>query len=526
MERVWRIGRKSVVCFLFGVGVFASFALAQLPTATILGVVKDASGAIVPGASLTARNTETGQTRTAASGGGGSHRFSALPVGSYEVRVEQSGFQTALRSGLMLSVGQEAVVNFTLEVGAITQTVAVTAEAPLVNTTSGSLGTLVGEQQVSDLPLNGRNYADLTLLQPGVVQHRSSSPAVTFKGALFSANGMPPRSNYFLLDGAPMGDVFSGASASSSDSTLGIEGIREWRVVTNSFSAEYGMRMGAQITMVSKGGTNSFHGSLFEYLRNSALDARNFFDYPSAAAKPGFRLPPFRRNQYGGSFGGPIRKDRAFFHATYEGLKERLGLTNIVNVPGAGCRGGAGSVITNVACPQLGATVSQATIAPVVAPLLALYPVPNLSNDRFTFASTRTTDEQYGQIRGDYTVSGSDSVFVRFTADRATVVAPLAFPQFRDDLTSGLTLLTLSDTHIFSPGMVGTFRGSFSRSVLFANSPSDIAGPQYSFLPGDYFGSMNIGGLTSIGTTNFNPNHSKLNTFTYSGDLFYTSAHK
>ena len=380
------------VVVLWGV----SEAIAQMPTATILGLVKDSTGAVVPGASLTARNTETGQTRTGVSAGDGAYRFSALPVGNYEVRAEQSGFQAAVRSGVTLTVAQEAVVNFTLEVGAITQTVAVTAEAPLVNTTSGSLGGLVGEQQVADLPLNGRNYVDLTLLQPGVSRHQQANPAVTMTGTWFSANGATPRSNYFMLDGAPIGDAFSGNSASVSNNTLGIDGIREWRVVTNSISAEYGTRMGAQVVMVSKGGTNHFHGTLFEYLRNSALDARNFFDYPSPATKPDFRLPPFRRNQYGGSFGGPIKKDKAFFFATYEGLKERTGLTNIDNVMAAGCHGAAGAVITNVACPQLSA-VPSVTIAPAVAPLLALYPVPNLSNNRYTFPSTRMTDEYYGQ---------------------------------------------------------------------------------------------------------------------------------
>ena len=157
-QDIWKA--NAIHCFLVCLCLcltIATVAVAQLPTATILGVVKDASGAVVPGASLTARNTETGQTRTAISGGDGSYRFAALPVGSYELRVEQSGFQTAVRSGLTLAVAQEAVVNFTLEVGAVTQTVAVTAEAPLVNTTSGTLGGLVSERQVSDLPLNGRN---------------------------------------------------------------------------------------------------------------------------------------------------------------------------------------------------------------------------------------------------------------------------------------------------------------------------------------------------------------------------------
>ena len=168
--------------------------------------------------------------------------------------------------------------------------------------------------------------------------------------------------------------------------------------------------------MVSKGGTNGFHGSLFEYLRNHALDARNFFDYPSVATGPDFRLPPYRRNQYGGSVGGPIKRDKAFFFATYEALKERLGLTNINNVPSTGCRGPAGAVITNTVCPQLG-SVSSVTIAAASAPLLTLYPLPNLPNNQFTFPSTSRTDEHYGQARGDYIFSENDSLFVRYSAD-------------------------------------------------------------------------------------------------------------
>jgi len=268
------------------VGLFllwsASVAIAQLPTAAILGVVRDASGAIVPGTSLTARNVETGQTRTAVAGDDGSYRFSALPVGNYEVRVEQPGFRSQLRSGLTLAVGQEAVVNFTLEVGAIEQTVEVTAEAPLVNTTTGSLGGLVDEQRMADLPLNGRNYIDLTLLQPGIQQHKNVNYGAGLTGTYFSSNGAPVRSNNYLLDGALMVNAYGASSASATGQTLGVEGIREYRVVTNSFSAEYGMTMGSQMVIVSKSGTNSFHGSLFEYLRNSALDARNYFDRKTA----------------------------------------------------------------------------------------------------------------------------------------------------------------------------------------------------------------------------------------------------
>ena len=276
----------------------------------------------MPEATLTARNVNTGQSRTTVSDRDGSYRFSALSVGSYEIQIEHPGFQSETRSGLTLVVGQEAVVNFVLQVGAMEQRVDVTADAPLVNTTSGSLGGLVDERKVADLPLNGRNYIDLTLLQPGVQQHKNFNPTSVIRGSFLSSNGAPLRSNNYLLDGASMVNAYAAASASITGSTLGVEGIREYRVVTNSFSAEYGMTMGSQMMIVSKSGTNLFHGSLFEYLRNSALDARNFFDYKTNISPQ--RLPPFKRNNFGGSFGGPIRKDSTFFHLVYEGVRERL----------------------------------------------------------------------------------------------------------------------------------------------------------------------------------------------------------
>ena len=361
--------RKAQGSILWAVFLFLIVrpSVAQLPTGTVLGTVRDSTGAVVPGATVTARNTETGLTRTIESGADGSYRFAALPVGVYEVRAEQAGFRTEVRRGMPLAVGQEAVLHFALEVGAVEQTIEVSGEAPLVNTTSGSLGGLVDERQVSDLPLNGRNYINLTLLQPGIVQHDTQSQTGRGAGIWFSANGAPPRSNFYMLDGTPIGNTDGATSASAAGSTLGVEGIREWRILTNSYSAEYGMRVGAQMSIVSKGGTNEFHGSLFEYLRNSALDARNFFDY-TTETRP-WRLPPFRRNQFGGSVGGPIQRDKLFFFATYEGLRERLGLSPVLNVLGAGCHGGANATVTNGTCPQLERTPSV-TIAPGVAPIV------------------------------------------------------------------------------------------------------------------------------------------------------------
>src|SRR5437899_3593270 len=382
-------------------------AMSQLPTGTILGEIKDSTGAVIPGASITAKNVETGLTRTGMSAEDGSYRFSALPVGSYEVKVELPGFRTEVRSGLTLTVSQEAVINFTMQAGAVDQTVVVTEDAPLVNTTSGALGGLVDEQKVAELPLNGRNFIDLTLLQPGITQHRNIGVAASTVGLWFSSNGAPLRSNNYLLDGAILTNLTQGTSASQDGSTLGIEGIREYRVITNSFSAEYGMTMGSQVMVVTKGGTHTFHGSLFDYLRNSALDARNFFDYKTPASNR--RLPAFTRNQFGASVGGPIKKDKTFFFGVYEGLRERLGVTTVSLVPGAACH-----VTTNNPC------VAGGSVAPVVRPILDLFPLPNLSNNQFTFPFTQPTRDDYAQGRVDHIFSSADSFFGRYTISDTT----------------------------------------------------------------------------------------------------------
>jgi len=485
-----------------------NLAMSQLPTATILGTVKDSTGAIIPGAAITAKNLETGLTRTAVGAEDGSYRFTALPVGAYEVRAEQPGFRTEVRSGLTLTVSQEAVVNFALQVGALDQTVVVTEEAPLVNTTSGTLGGLVDERKVAELPLNGRNFIDLTLLQPGITQHRNIGVAASTVGLWFSSNGAPLRSNNYLLDGAIMTNLTNGTSASQDGSTLGIEGIREYRVITNSFSAEYGITMGSQVTMVTKGGTNTLHGSLFEYFRNSALDARNFFDYRTAASNR--RLPAFTRNQFGASVGGPIKKDKTFFFGVYEGLRQRLGVTTVSSVMGAACH-----VTTNNPC------VAGGTVAPLVRPLLDLFPLPNLPGDKFTFPFTQPTRDDYGQGRVDQIFSSADSLFGRYTINDTEETDPLNYPQFRTIRFSRNEYTTLSENHIFSPALLGTFRFSYSRTHPSNPSPSGLIGPQYSFVPGEEIGTMNIGTVTSMGP-NAAPTDFSQKILSGSGDFFYT----
>lgn len=289
-------------------------------------------------------------------------------------------------------------------------------------------------------------------------------------------------------------------------------------MVTNMFSAEYGLVMGSQTNIVSKGGTNQFHGDVFEYLRNSALDARNYFDLlselPSTVPGGGKRIPPFRRNQFGGAFGGPVQKDKTFFYAVYEGLREDLGnplYTGIDKVPSAGCHGPAGTLITSNGlpgspCPQIANPANpvqniSVTISPAAAGLLALLPVPDvLETDQFTFLSNQRTSENYGQIRVDHNFSAADNFFTRYTVDDTYQLRPHSVPQFHDLWTSRSQFLTLGENHIFSPTIINTVRGSFSRTSIDTIAQSTIpSSPNIDYVPGTTVGIIIIGGL------NFNP---------------------
>jgi hypothetical protein len=521
---------------LFFLFVATSISFAQLPTATILGTVKDASGAVVPGASVTARNIDTGSTRTVPTEGDGSYRLSAMPIGHYEIRAEHEGFEAEVRSGLELTVGLEAVVNMTLQVGSATQTVSVTGEAPLINTTSGSLGGLVDEQKIADLPLNGRNYVDLMMLQTGISQETNKTTTGGQVGTWFSSNGAPVRSNNFLLDGASLANMFGASSGSATGSTLGLDGIQEWRTVTNSFSAEYGMTMGSQMLIASKGGTNVFHGTAFDYLRNSVLDAANFFDKPTVANGEK-RLPPYKRNDFGASFGGPIRKDKTFFYAVYEGLRERKGVTTVETVPSAACHNvllqGDGtyrmdSSADATACG--GATLTTSSVIPAaIKPFLDAIPLPTpnvvLSGGNYTYPFTQPTTENYGQIRVDENFSASDSFFTRYTIDDAQELFTANYVPFSTLQANRNQYLTLSENHVFSPTLLNTLRFSISRTNLpQTDPPSGLTGPNYSMIPGLEMGSIAItGGLSNAFTTfSLAPQFVKQNIFTTSDDVFKT----
>src|SRR5262244_1024692 len=315
---------------LFGIVVSA-----QTVGASIQGAVTDANGAAVRNAAVEVRNVGTGVTHNAGTDAEGRYRMPLLPSGDYEVRVTASGFQPLLRRGISLAVGQDAVVDATLTIGQIETTVTIEVTATTVNTISAALSGLVTKHEIRDLPLNGRSFQQLALLQTGVAAALAAgNDVVGGRSPKISINGARPEQNNFLLDGTDINNVYNKTPGSVAGVLLGVEAVLEFQVLTNAYSAEFGRSAGGVIQAVTRSGTNQFHGSLFEFLRNSALDAKNFFD---PANRP---IPAFKRNQFGGVVGGPIQKDRTFFFASFESLIDRLGLTGVTSVPTASARQG------------------------------------------------------------------------------------------------------------------------------------------------------------------------------------------
>ncbi len=380
--RYRRTSRGALV--LLGLLAFADPAFAQITSATISGTIKDQTGAVLPGVDVLVTNADTGLKRSSVTDANGHFTVAGLPPGPYDTRASLQGFGTAVER-VTLVVAQEAGLTLTLRVGTTEESITVTGTAPLVDTRSAALSAVVTEETISQLPLNGRNYIDLALLQPGVASFsEKDSTASSNRGTKLNINGMSFRSNSYLLDGANMRGYAGTATVSAAETTLGVETIQEFRVVTNSFSADYGRAMGGVISLVTKSGTNSVHGSAFEFFRDSKMDARNFFDRGSDP-------PPFQRHQFGTSAGGPIRKNRLFFFGGVERLQEDLGVTTPTFVPNAAARSGA-----------------LFPISPVMVPYLALYPAPNGGDvgvdtgiGIFSHESNQPTRENFYQGRID-----------------------------------------------------------------------------------------------------------------------------
>src|SRR5215470_6288931 len=351
---------KFVLCFAVAIMSVAT-AIGQT-TGTITGTVADQSGAAVPGATVTLKNTDTGISRTTLTSENGKYEALSLPAGTYEISASLTGFRMVVRTGINLKVGQNAVVDFALQVGEVSQSLTVTGDIAQIETTTATVANVVDEKKVTDLPLNGRDLTQLSFLQPGVIKSPAGAGAFSGLGDKLSVAGSRGNQNIYLLDGISNSDL-SGNAQSASGQLAGAETIKEFQIITNNYSAEYRSQAGAIVSAVTKSGTNNFHGSLYEFLRNDALDAAKWEE------NKGGGKSPFKRNQFGGSFGGPIIKDRTFFFASYEGLRQSQGVNSQARVPDMAARTG---ILPDVAQPI--------TVSALVKPYLDLYPVPGVGN--------------------------------------------------------------------------------------------------------------------------------------------------
>ncbi|MEE8348738.1 MAG: TonB-dependent receptor [Acidobacteriota bacterium] len=495
---------------LCGQSIFAQTAT----TASVAGAVRDETGGVLPGVEVTIINPATGASRTVLTGDSGEYLVSNLFPGNYQIRASLPGFSTTVLSGIRLTVGLRALLDIELKVGEVSEEVVVIGDAPLVETLTSSLGGLVDDRGIADLPLNGRSYDQLTLLQIGVVAFRAAGPVgaggFAGSGQRMSINGARPTGNSFLLDGTNVNDVSNSTPAGVAGVNLGLEGIREFKVLTNSYDASFGRNLGGVINIASRSGTNQIHGSLFDFHRNSALDARNFFDATEDT-------PPFLRNQFGGSLGGPIVEDKIFLFGDYEGFRERLGVSNLAFVPSASARQGifeGGDV----------------TVADSIKPFLDLYPLPNGQEfgdgtGEFFSNPSQITDEDYFAIRYDHLISESDSLFVRYTFDDGTKEVPDPVLQFPQSVKVRRQFVTVEEKHIFSPSMLNTVRFGFNRSFSNSDAPGDTDSA-LSFVPGLPFGQITFGFF--VGSNLAAPLTSQgqitqaYNSYQYSDDFSYT----
>jgi hypothetical protein len=474
-------------------------------TGSLSGRVEDPSSTGVSGATITVRSLESGATRTTTTDAEGDYTVLSLPLGPQEVRAEKSGFKAALRTGIDLIVGQDAVVNLRLEVGDLAQQIVVSEEVPVVNTTTSPVSGVVNERQVKDLPLNGRSFDDLLALNPGALNYvLKSAGTSTSNGNTFSVDGRRPAENLFLLNGIEYAGTSQLAVTPGgvSGELLGVDAVREFNALTDTYGAEYGKRAGAQVSVVTQSGTNALHGTLFEFFRNSALDAPNFFAAPAAF---------LRRNQFGAALGGPLKKNVLFLFGNWEELRWAQSTTTPESVvPDLSARQG---LLPNAA----GVPTPVAGLNPAMLAYMQLWPLPNgpdlgggsaisINNPAQIF------HEDFGTLHSDYILSRRDTLTGSYTIDNGNSVLPQADPLFASGQALRMQVASIQETHVFSPSLLNTFNAGYSRAGF--NYDSDLLtsfASGLSFVEGASPGGIVIGGgATTTGTgtiTSAGPNN-------------------
>ena len=460
-------------------------------SATLAGRVNDSTGGVVPGATVTARHLQRSIERIAVSDADGRYVIAALPVGTYDVRVELSGFKPAVRQGVTLTVNESLAVDFTMEVGGVVESVNVIGDASTVNTRTGELSYLVDDRAIEQLPLNGRNYTDLAFLQPGVTPYPfRDGGSVVAHGLGMSVNGQDPRANVYLLDGTLLNDMTNGPAGSAAGTALGTETVQEFRVETNAYGAEYGRMSGGQINVITKSGGNTLRGTAYEFHRNDGLDAKNYFDTGDK--------PPFTRNQFGITLGGPIRRDALFYFVGYEGLRENLGRTITSEVPDLNARQGV------LADPARPGEFFNVGVHPAVAPYVNAYPAPNGASlgdgtALHSFQFDQRIDQNFLQGRVDYNLSPSSQFFARYTLDDADQRLPTDYPQFPRAFVSRNQFVTAELKQAYTTNFLGIYRLGYSRTRVGQDVEADTTLPP--FVAGrPFIGNIDVGGLRRFGT--------------------------
>jgi hypothetical protein len=463
--------------FFLSAVLTAGLLSAQGPTASVTGQVKDPSGAALTTARVVARNTATNSERIANTDSSGLYLIGGLQPGSYEVLVEADGFKRAVRAGLVLQIDQEARIDLVLEIGNVSEAVTVTEATPVTATESASTGQVIENRKVVELPLNSREFYGLALLAPGAFQPAQNS-TLGFRGG-FNVAGSSETANNFSVNGIDNNDTgINGPSFRPS-----VDSIQEFKLLTGIFPAEYGRSSGSQVVVITKSGSNRFHGGLFEFLRNQKLDAKNFFT-------PVGVEPAYRRNQFGGTAGGPIQHDRTFFFYSYEGLRLRQQISSLGTVPLAPWLSGDFSSLLALTkpvqllnpltkAPVSGNQIPASQISPLGKQLASYYPKPNLPGDpkllpaaNYNFSEIRRETMNENSLRIDHLISAKDQFFGNYNRfydpsfePQNSLCGSSTLPLFGCDSAIGAQLGALAETHSFTPGLVNEFRAGINRLV-------------------------------------------------------------
>ena len=515
------IGRRTRIALWLALCVSVAVpSAAQSVGGTLLGTVVDNSEAVLPGATVTATNTATTVARTTISDGRGRYAIADLPPGAYDVSASLSGFQTVLHRGIRLVVGNPSVVDFSLGVSGVAETVTVSGAAPVVDTVSTAIGTVVEQKQMAELPLIDRSYSRLIVLAPGANEVPSATAGGQFQQFFgrqpqYTVSGARPEGQVFLLDNTNVQNYWNRGSGSGQlGTTLGVEAIAEYQVLTNTYSAQFGGN-GVAINAITKSGGNQFHGSLFEYFRDDALDASNYFD--QLLGRPD---PTLRKNQFGVSQGGPLVANKAFYFFNYEGLRQTLGTTQVITVPDANARNG---VINGV----------RVGVNAAIAPVLPLYPAATRQTAAQAAQGVGQTDvvnnvtghENYFVGRVDYTANNRTSLFARYTADLASVAEPNSgspIPLWPSDDETGNHYLTAEVRNVVRPTLLNAVRFGYTHTHEAALR-TDLANGVLTFFPGRMDGTVAAGsGIVGIGGNQVLPFTQRQTRYMIANDLAWT----